>query len=403
MAAEGEEAIKLWLMCLETGDSMAHHALGYTYFGLRRYVEAYPHLRRYTEIAPGGSWNWCWFGKAAAAIGERGEAERALRHAIQLTAEGGEETAAAEVLAGLDSTARSTCRNVGSESRVGDAVDPKDESGRMTDQLDEALAYAVELHREQTRKGSGVPYIGHLLTVAGLVIEDGGSKAQAIAALLHDSAEDQGGEGRLAEIESRFGPDVARIVVACSDTLETPKPPWRKRKERYLTHLEDAPAEVILVSLADKVDNARAILRDLRAEGPSLWERFNVRDPDQHLWYYRSLLDVFKQRSDSWMVGELERVVTRIAHLIATPHGLAARRLEEVQIGVDRAQSWCDAQRREIESGKLTLRPGHPDDDWDYDYNEAMNLILDRTRETIEALEKEREAIGIAESRLQGK
>ena len=97
-----------------------------------------------------------------------------------------------------------------------------------------ALKYAVELHASQRRKGSDTPYIGHLLGVCGLVIEDGGSEDEAIAALLHDAAEDQGGEATLEEIEELFGPEVRRIVASCSDTFEMPKPPWRERKEDYV-------------------------------------------------------------------------------------------------------------------------------------------------------------------------
>ena len=177
------------------------------------------------------------------------------------------------------------------------------ESPRLTPKFVEALAYAADKHAMQTRKASEVPYLGHLLSVAGLVIEDGGTEKQAIAALLHDAAEDQGGEQTLADIAERFGSDVASIVEECSDTLETPKPPWRGRKERYIRHLREASDDAVLVSLADKLDNARAILRDFRAHGNTVWQRFSVQDPQSHLWYYRSLLGVFGQRTNSWMVG----------------------------------------------------------------------------------------------------
>ena len=123
-----------------------------------------------------------------------------------------------------------------------------------------------------------------------------GTETQAIAALLHDAAEDQGGEQTLAEIGQKFGADVASIVAECSDTFETPKPPWRARKESYIGHLREASDDAVLVSLADKLDNARAILRDFRAHGNEVWQRFSVQDPQLHLWYYRSLLEVFGQR-----------------------------------------------------------------------------------------------------------
>lgn len=187
---------------------------------------------------------------------------------------------------------------------------------RLTEKFHEALTYAAEKHHRQTRKGGDVPYIGHLLSVAGLVIEAGGTETQAIAALLHDTAEDQGGEETLAEIRERFGPDVGRVVAECSDTFEDPKPPWRERKTSYIEHLEDASNDTILVSLADKVDNARAILRDFRGSGSELWQRFSVTDPNDHLWYYRSLLDVYQRKTDSWLVYELRRTLDALAELV---------------------------------------------------------------------------------------
>jgi (p)ppGpp synthase/HD superfamily hydrolase len=182
-------------------------------------------------------------------------------------------------------------------------------SPRLTPKFVEAVAYAADKHANQTRKGSGIPYLGHLLSVAGLVIDAGGTETQAIAALLHDAAEDQGGEETLAEIREQFGDEIAAIVGECSDTFETPKPPWRERKQRYIDHLPEASDGAILVSLADKLHNAHAILRDFRAHGDELWQRFNVKDPQQHLWYYRSLLDVYSKRVDNWMVDELREVI----------------------------------------------------------------------------------------------
>ena len=152
-------------------------------------------------------------------------------------------------------------------------------AGKLTTRFDEALAYASDLHRTQERKGSGIPYVGHLLSVASLVIEGGGTEDQAIAGLLHDAVEDQGGAPTLAVIRERFGDGVARIVEQCSDTDEVPKPPWKQRKQQYVDHLVYASKETILVSLADKLDNARAILRDYRTDGPALWDRFSQNDP----------------------------------------------------------------------------------------------------------------------------
>lgn len=190
---------------------------------------------------------------------------------------------------------------------------------RLTERFDEALAYTSALHRAQTRKGGDVPYLGHLLSVAGLVIEADGTETEAIAALLHDAAEDQGGEQTLDEIRAKFGAEVADIVEECSDTMVTPKPPWRQRKEDYLAELGKVSDGAVLVSMADKLDNARATLRDLRRLGPRLWERFSTTDPQDHLWYYQSLLEVYRGRSSSWLVDEFARVVQDLGEEIGPP------------------------------------------------------------------------------------
>lgn len=188
---------------------------------------------------------------------------------------------------------------------------------RLSGQFSKALVYAELKHHNQVRKGGEVPYVGHLLSVAGLVIDDDGTESQAIAALLHDCVEDAGGPQTLAEIAANFGDDVARIVAECSDTDETPKPPWRTRKQSYLDHLAGVGQDTLLVSVADKLDNARAMLRDFRTHGPRLWERFTVNDPNDHLWYYRGLVAAYRDRGfDSWMVEELGRVVDELAGLV---------------------------------------------------------------------------------------
>jgi (p)ppGpp synthase/HD superfamily hydrolase len=190
---------------------------------------------------------------------------------------------------------------------------------KMTGQFSKALVYAELKHHNQVRKGGDIPYVGHLLTVAGLVINDGGTEAQAIAALLHDAVEDAGGPETLNEIRANFGEDVARIVQECSDTDETPKPPWRERKQRYINHLARVGDDTILVSVADKLDNARSMLRDYHTHGPSLWQRFTVKDPQDHLWYYGELLNAYRSRGcTSWMVDELGRVVDKLKRLIET-------------------------------------------------------------------------------------
>lgn len=143
-----------------------------------------------------------------------------------------------------------------------------------------ALAYAAHVHRAQKRKGpKDLPYVGHLLSVAGIVLHNGGSEEEAIAALLHDAPEDQGGLARLDDIKSQFGSRIAEIVEACSDSLvedANGKAEWGERKSRYLEHLRAIrDSSVYLVSAADKLDNARATLNDLRSQGDTVWERFN--------------------------------------------------------------------------------------------------------------------------------
>ena len=187
---------------------------------------------------------------------------------------------------------------------------------QLTQQFKEALDYALELHRGQQRKGSDTPYMAHLLAVASLVLEDGGDEEQAIAALLHDAPEDQGGLETLAAIRQRFGDRVADIVHGCTDTYETPKPPWRQRKEAYLEHLQSATEEVCRVSLADKLHNARSLMTDLLRSGEDVWDRFNG-GKDGTLWYYHSLLEVFRYRCNSPLVAELGFVLQRIDSLLA--------------------------------------------------------------------------------------
>jgi len=161
----------------------------------------------------------------------------------------------------------------------------------LTDRFDRALAYASEAHRNQVRKGTSTPYLAHLLAVAALVLEHGGDEDQAIAGLLHDTAEDAGGEERLADIRDRFGDRVAAIVDACTDTYQSPKPPWRHRKEAFLARLPTVPGDALLVMAADKVHNAGSILADLDEHGDAVWGRFSAPPPDQ-VWYYRSLAGV---------------------------------------------------------------------------------------------------------------
>jgi len=166
---------------------------------------------------------------------------------------------------------------------------------RLTHRFREALSLAFDLHHAQRRKGSGVPYMAHLLAVASMVLESGGDEDTAIAALLHDAVEDQGGEKTLQRVRARFGDRVAEWVAACSDSLENPKPPWKERKEKFLTRLGEAPSPVLLIALADKIHNARCIVADLAREGLSVWGRFQG-GRDGTLWYYKSLAHIFRTR-----------------------------------------------------------------------------------------------------------
>jgi GTP pyrophosphokinase len=184
----------------------------------------------------------------------------------------------------------------------------------LTSRFEEALLYAARLHANQRRKGGSTPYVAHLLGVTALVLENGGDEDQAIAALLHDAVEDQGGMETLIEIRARFGERVASIVESCTDAFTTPKPPWQLRKENYIAHLRNAPAETRLVSLADKLHNARSILRSLRVDGESLWQRFKG-GKEGTLWYYRTLVSVFRETGRDFMTTELERVVAQIEQL----------------------------------------------------------------------------------------
>ncbi len=181
----------------------------------------------------------------------------------------------------------------------------------LSSRFQQALIYATDVHAAQLRKGTPVPYVSHILIVAGLVLEQGGDEDEAIAALLHDAVEDQGGEARLADIRTRFGDRVADIVLGCSDTTVKPKPPWEERKRRYLAHLPTSSASDRLVSAADKLANARSILADYRVMGDDVWQRFNA-NRDQILWYYRSLVTAFRQAGDSPLAAELDRVVTEL-------------------------------------------------------------------------------------------
>ncbi len=181
----------------------------------------------------------------------------------------------------------------------------------LSARFDQALHYAALIHAGQIRKGTGAPYIAHLLGVASIALEYGADEDQAIAALLHDAAEDAGGRTRLDDIAARFGTDVASIVAGCTDTMQTPKPPWRERKEKYLADLHKASPRVQLVSAADKLHNARSLLQLYRLHGEQAWSAF-AGGRAGTLWYYRALVETFRRGGTNELVEELDRVVSQL-------------------------------------------------------------------------------------------
>ena len=187
---------------------------------------------------------------------------------------------------------------------------------RLGPRFAEAVAWVTELHADQARKGgSDVPFLSHLFAVTALVLDDGGDEDDAITALCHDAVEDQGGDEALAEIRRRFGDPVADAVALLSDSRGEPKGPWMERKRLLLAQLggPDVAEGVLRVAAADKLDNARNLLVQLRAEGPRVWERFRA-TPDQFLWFYRSVLAVLDERHPgSANVAELARAVDELA------------------------------------------------------------------------------------------
>lgn len=178
--------------------------------------------------------------------------------------------------------------------------------------FEEALSHAARLHRDQTRKGTLVPYVTHLLAVAAIVGENGGTEDEVVASLLHDAIEDTPESER--SLAARYGPAVAEIVADCSDTDVTPKPPWKERKEAYVARAARLSDSARLVSSADKLHNARSILADLRTEGESLWDRFTG-GKEGTLWYYRALVEAYGASGPTPIVEELDWVVREIEDL----------------------------------------------------------------------------------------
>ena len=187
---------------------------------------------------------------------------------------------------------------------------------KLSRQFEKALVYATRIHGGQLRKKTKIPYVAHILGVSAIAMEYGANEIEAIAGLLHDAVEDCGGEKRLRDIEKKFGKAVAKIVDGCTDSYETPKPPWMERKKKYIAHLKDSDSSTRLVSASDKLHNTRAILAELRRHGLEVFERFAGKK-DGTLWYYRALVTAFRQHGDHTdLIDELDRVVTEIEKLI---------------------------------------------------------------------------------------
>jgi (p)ppGpp synthase/HD superfamily hydrolase len=186
----------------------------------------------------------------------------------------------------------------------------------LSERFEAALQYAAHVHAGQTRKGTEVPYLSHLLGVASIVLEYGGTEEEGIAALLHDAPEDAGGAARLEDIRARFGEAVADLVEGCTDTMQRPKPAWRARKASYIARIPKLSNSARLVSAADKLHNARSLLRDLRESGEAVWTRFKG-GKDGTLWYHRCLVQAFRTAGITPLVEELDRVVTRIEEIVA--------------------------------------------------------------------------------------
>lgn len=181
----------------------------------------------------------------------------------------------------------------------------------LSTRFEQALVYATQLHAHQVRKSSSIPYISHLLSVTALVLEDGGDEDEAIAALLHDAVEDRGGVETREAIEALFGERVVSIVDGCTESSTVPKPPWRDRKLQYIEQIRQGSPEVLRVSMADKLHNARSILADWYRQGDAVWQKFTG-GKEGTLWFYRSILEVYQQRANNFLVQELEQIISQL-------------------------------------------------------------------------------------------
>lgn len=190
--------------------------------------------------------------------------------------------------------------------------------------IEKALVLSAELHRNQFRKARNVPYVAHLWSVAALVLEHGGDDRQVAAALLHDAAEDQGGEPVLQRIAAELDGDVAQLVRHLSDSLADTtsgeaKQGWDARKRSYIAGLAEVDDRVLLVSACDKLHNLRSLLADRRELGESVWTHFTHADPEVHYWYYGALLDAFRGRIPAGLEAELDDTLARLKSAGAAP------------------------------------------------------------------------------------
>lgn len=185
------------------------------------------------------------------------------------------------------------------------------EKPKLSNRFEQALVYTTQLHANQVRKGGDIPYVSHLLSVAALVLEDGGDEDEAIAGLLHDAVEDRGSLEIREAILVQFGERVASIVDACTESCTIPKPPWRDRKLRYIEQMRHASPSVLRVSMADKLHNARSILADRDREGEAVWDKFKGGKAGT-LWFYRSLLEIYRLGGSNFLLSEIDRTVDRL-------------------------------------------------------------------------------------------
>jgi (p)ppGpp synthase/HD superfamily hydrolase len=191
----------------------------------------------------------------------------------------------------------------------------------LSPRFEQALQYASIIHAGQMRKSTNIPYISHLLAVTSIALEHGANEDEAIAALLHDAGEDAGGAERVSDIRVKFGNTVADLVLSCTDTLEDPKPEWYPRKVAYIETIWKKSDAELLITIADKLHNSRAILHDYRQVGEALWGRFTG-GKEGTLWYYRALTDAFlaapnRMRCQT-LIEELNRVVSTLEHEVKT-------------------------------------------------------------------------------------